>query len=476
MERGGVKIKDVLGRKDPWAATSCRRDDCMGCNSTTKKEGTPSTCNQEGVCYQISCDRCKQNNISAEYYGESARTTYLRGREHLKGQEKGAEDNPLNKHDHLHHQGVRGTYSMKVLRRHNAPLGRQIHEATEIELSKANVIMNSKGEFNGARVPRVTIEVGGKVLTGEYRGHELISQEEDEQQQLRETEARVTQWEESLRLQPTPRTSPKKRQMKTQYNNKRKTCTTNITGNATTTTINTTTTTIPQKTNNKPTATTTTTPLHKRVKFNKQNLITDYTNNTTTTSSGDTYDNTQHTKICQPPPSTTNEYPPHKTTKTPSTTTSNTPVTPIQPVNNTTTEDYTTPEDTTTHNTHTQVYNTAQENNTPVKTCTADKLTPAYTPTPENITTPDNPTPPETTTPATPVQLHHKFASTDIRYRNINTVLMGGPKKNTSRTPPPSNRPLQPPHKFASTDVRYRNVNTVLMGGPKITSRTPPLK
>ena len=113
-----------------------------------------------------------KNGVSAHYYGESARTPFLRGREHLRGQAKGLEENPMAKHDSVHHPDLRGSYSMKVLRRHKAPLGHQVQEAVEIEHSKAQVLLNRKGEFNGARVPRVTIEVGGKILTGNYRGHE----------------------------------------------------------------------------------------------------------------------------------------------------------------------------------------------------------------------------------------------------------------------------------------------------------------
>ena len=57
------------------------------------------------------------------------------------------EDNPLTKHDAIHHNGTQANYSMRVLRRHKVPLAHQIQEATEIELSSAGLILNSKGEF-----------------------------------------------------------------------------------------------------------------------------------------------------------------------------------------------------------------------------------------------------------------------------------------------------------------------------------------
>ena len=208
VERGGKKVKDILGKKDPWAPSTCFRPDCMVCNSTDKKLGTPTTCKQEGVCYQISCDRCKEKGITAHYFGESSRTPFLRGREHLKGQSKKLEENPLAKHDFLHHNDQKGPYSMTVLRRHKAPLGRQVQEAVEIECSKAQYILNSKGEFNGVRVPRVTIEVGGRVLSGEYRGHDTDQQADPEEQHSEV----VRSWEKDIRQKPTliKTTNPKR--------------------------------------------------------------------------------------------------------------------------------------------------------------------------------------------------------------------------------------------------------------------------
>ena len=129
IERGGVKVKDILGRKNPWAPSTCSRQYCMICSSMDKKEGTPTTCSQEGVCYMISCDQCKAAGVVTRYYGESSRTPYLRGKEHLKGQAKKLEENPLAKHDALHHQDTACSYSMRILRHHKAPLGRQVHES-----------------------------------------------------------------------------------------------------------------------------------------------------------------------------------------------------------------------------------------------------------------------------------------------------------------------------------------------------------
>ena len=163
---------ELLSRKNPWAPDCCEKDDCLVCSSTDKKEGKATPCSLEGICYVISCTRCKAANVDARYFGESARTAYLRGKEHAKGQEKNLEDNPLHKHNVVHHQGEKGQYNMSVLRQHKKPLGRQIQEAVEIESSTADIILNSKGEFNTCKLPRITLEVGERILATDYNGQQ----------------------------------------------------------------------------------------------------------------------------------------------------------------------------------------------------------------------------------------------------------------------------------------------------------------
>ena len=69
----------------------------------------------------------------------------MSGREHSRGHTICQEKNQLYKHDSIHHDNIQGAYSMKVLRQHKTPLARQIHESTEMELSTADIIFNSKG-------------------------------------------------------------------------------------------------------------------------------------------------------------------------------------------------------------------------------------------------------------------------------------------------------------------------------------------
>ena len=61
-------------------------------------------------------------------------------------------------------------FRMTVLKSHRRALQRQISEAVQIQLCKSKYIMNSKSEWNGTRLPRVIVEVGGKADHQDYRG------------------------------------------------------------------------------------------------------------------------------------------------------------------------------------------------------------------------------------------------------------------------------------------------------------------
>ena len=41
-----------------------------------------------------------------------------------------------------------------------SPLNRQFHEGVELECNTADIVMNSKTEWNNSKMPRIVIEVG----------------------------------------------------------------------------------------------------------------------------------------------------------------------------------------------------------------------------------------------------------------------------------------------------------------------------
>ena len=83
----------------------------------------------------------------------------------MAGLESCYEKNALWKHSILYHGGSLGKadIKMEVVEGHRSPLNRQIHEGVEIETNAAAVVMNSKSEWGGSKIPRIMIEIGDEV-------------------------------------------------------------------------------------------------------------------------------------------------------------------------------------------------------------------------------------------------------------------------------------------------------------------------
>ena len=79
-------------------------------------------------------------------------------------------------------------YTMKVMRNHPTALTRQIEESVAIEKKKVHVLMNSKGEWNSQRIPRIVVQVQGR-------------DEEEEGERLPTVES----WAVPVRYKPEPK-------------------------------------------------------------------------------------------------------------------------------------------------------------------------------------------------------------------------------------------------------------------------------
>ena len=127
VERTGTKIVDLIGRKDPWAEMPCgrgmcltgipvkgnerekeRRDKEIETGIITTKERKVGTCQNENITYKIMCQTCLNERRDSHYIGESSRTAYIRGLEHLRDRAKKKDDSVLNKHDQNHHPTLIG--------------------------------------------------------------------------------------------------------------------------------------------------------------------------------------------------------------------------------------------------------------------------------------------------------------------------------------------------------------------------------
>ena len=164
IETTGRTLESSLVVKDPWSG-SCHRDNCFPCIS-----GRTGQCQKQNVTYRIDCQLCKLEGKVATYFGETARTMYDRGSEHLSGLVSGNPDNVLVQHMEEEHQGTEPEFTMKLVKSHRSPLYRQVHEGVLIDQFQGDMSMNRKGEW-GSNVPE-TLEVvnrNGDIVTGVKR-------------------------------------------------------------------------------------------------------------------------------------------------------------------------------------------------------------------------------------------------------------------------------------------------------------------
>ena len=98
----------------------------------------------------------------AHYVGESARSAYERGKEHMEGYKQGREENHMVKHKLMDHPGEEVTFKMKVLVRHRSSFERQETEAVLIEMKEKDGLLNSKGGFNRCALPRIQVTIEDK--------------------------------------------------------------------------------------------------------------------------------------------------------------------------------------------------------------------------------------------------------------------------------------------------------------------------
>ena len=58
---------------------------------------------------------------------------------------------------HHEHQGDMSVFKCKVIGTYKRSLDRQVAEGVELERSEADLVLNSRAEFHGSAVPRVTV-------------------------------------------------------------------------------------------------------------------------------------------------------------------------------------------------------------------------------------------------------------------------------------------------------------------------------
>ena len=138
VESGGKKLKDMLIDSNPWKETDCERERCITCMTAgVQSEDVPGdmkakagTCKTRNITYEIFCVTCMRNGELTKYVGETARSAYERGKEHLDGLRRAAREgtlptepeergNPLYKHQLGLHREQQPEYWMSSAQTQN---------------------------------------------------------------------------------------------------------------------------------------------------------------------------------------------------------------------------------------------------------------------------------------------------------------------------------------------------------------------
>ena len=177
VERGGISLKTQLGNRDE---NRCRDSgECV-----IHRCGNRGDCAKENVVYRGTCVTCEEIGVSSKpdeegrivrandygrstrslYIGETSKSTYVRGRQHLESlrnpERVNARSNAFVKHKELYHRynEEEVDFKFEIARSFRKPLERQVWEGVEIHSSKCDILMNSKLDHYQPAVGRMVVE------------------------------------------------------------------------------------------------------------------------------------------------------------------------------------------------------------------------------------------------------------------------------------------------------------------------------
>ena len=209
----------------------------MLCHTKTRTNKlTSQECNKRNIVYETTCVTCeneqrqeienselgerekldKKNSIQLfKYIGESNRSAYERGWEHLNDLATLNPRSHMLKHVVLHHPDkniLDIEFSMKVKKYCKTSFERQILESVTIQQEKnRHQIMNSKSEYNRCSLPRISTKMGEQELK------ELRQEQEKDKIEEEAVGKKIRALRKELnksRLHPTKESGPKPKRRK----------------------------------------------------------------------------------------------------------------------------------------------------------------------------------------------------------------------------------------------------------------------
>ena len=122
------------------------------------------------------------------YYGETGRTGFDRGQDHIKAISQGDSKNACGKHQVKMHQGEPWDFSMKIVKSHKYPLLRQTYVGRLVEDFRGDEILNQRGEWGCNLPPSVMVE--GEAPNPKRKGREIQQAGEECKEQELENDTR----------------------------------------------------------------------------------------------------------------------------------------------------------------------------------------------------------------------------------------------------------------------------------------------
>ena len=182
VERAGKKISDILTTSNPWRGQDCERDRCVPCDTkerTGKDKG--QDCSKRSLVYETWCLECelkekekieKRDDLTEiekkemmkrirlyKYVGETSRSLYERGWEHVHAKDQLHSNSHMLKHAVEEHPGgdlLQIKFGMRAITFCRSSFERQIMKACKIQEERVkHTILNSKSEFNRSAVLRI---------------------------------------------------------------------------------------------------------------------------------------------------------------------------------------------------------------------------------------------------------------------------------------------------------------------------------
>ena len=156
VQTSGVSLKSTLVKQDLTNCVYKEDNSCWPCKSGLK--GASHT--RRGALYSGQCTLCQEAGKTSVYTGECGWNAVYRFGIHERDVRGRVETNAFFKHLEIHHpehQGDMSVFKFKVLGTFKRSLDRQVMEGTHLERSTADLVLNSRAEYHGSAVPRVTI-------------------------------------------------------------------------------------------------------------------------------------------------------------------------------------------------------------------------------------------------------------------------------------------------------------------------------